>query len=472
MTTNGTELLFGHCNNNLVSSHLSFAIRSIIQITRKRILVTCSTLHTTAGRGKPLSPEVVVQCYPTDMNTIVDSILKYNAGREPEQVTLKYWAMRQDAFAFMRGTCHLFYQDWPASDKQFNDAPLAWITGDLHLENFGCYKGDNRLVYFDLNDFDEAVLAPATWELGRLLTSIMVVAKFLLIPKGDVTRLCQLGLDSYAATLMEGKARWLERETAKGMIWDLLNPLTIRNRKTFLGSRTKLRKGKRCIKVDGKRALALEPQEKANVMAFVEEYAQQQPNPDFYRPLDAARRIAGTGSLGIARYVILVEGRGSPDFNYLIDLKEAIPSALKPYLRHKQPKWQSEAHRIVSVQRWAQAIAPAFLSAVTFQEKPFVFKGLQPTQDRLALERWDDKLKRLEQVIQSMGEIVAWSHLRSGGRSGSAIADEWIKFGNRRHWQSNLLKYATSYAPKIEADWEKYCGEYDRSGKTWSEAKS
>jgi len=71
-----------------------------------------------------------------------------------------------------------------------------------------------------------------------------------------------------------------------------------------------------------------------------------------------------------------------------------------------------------------------------------------------------------------MGEIVAWSHLRSGGRSGSAIADEWIKFGNRRHWQSNLLKYATSYAPKIEADWEKYCGEYDRSGKTWSEAKS
>ena len=89
------------------------------------------------------------------MNNIVDSILKYNAGREPERVALKYRAMRQDAFSFMRGTCHLYYQDWPASDRQLNDAPLAWICGDLHLENFGCYKGDNRLVYFDLNDFDE-----------------------------------------------------------------------------------------------------------------------------------------------------------------------------------------------------------------------------------------------------------------------------------------------------------------------------
>jgi uncharacterized protein (DUF2252 family) len=380
--------------------------------------------------------------------------------------------MRHDAFAFMRGTCHLFYQDWPASDKQLNEAPLAWISGDLHLENFGCYKGDNRLVYFDLNDFDETALAPATWELGRWLTSILVAAKSLQISKNDAVRLCQFGLDSYAVALMAGKARWLERETAKGMIRDLLNPLILRNRKAFLDSRTKLRKGRRWIKIDGKRALALDSQERANVMAFAEEFARQQPAPDFYRPLDAARRIAGTGSLGVARYTILVEGRGSPDGNFLLDLKEVIPSALEPFVKHKQPQWQSEAHRVVSVQYLAQAIAPAFLSAVTYQNKPFVLKGLQPTQDRLALEGWNGKLKRMEQVIRSMGEIVAWSHLRGGGRAGSAIADEWITFGNQRDWQSPLLKYATGYAPIIEADWGKYCRKYDHSGKTWSDTNS
>ena len=401
------------------------------------------------------------------MNNIVDSILNYNAGREPERLALKHQAMRQDAFAFMRGTCHLYYQDWPASDKQLNNAPLAWICGDLHLENMGCYKGDNRLVYFDLNDFDEAILAPSSWELGRWMTSIMVAAKSLRLGKADAVKLCKIGLESYSAALEAGKARWLERETAKGMIRDLLNPLTLRNRKTFLDSRTKVRNGKRLIKIDGKRALALEPQEKAGVMAFAKEYARQQLHPEFYRPLDAARRIAGTGSLGIKRYAILVEGHGDMDTNYLLDLKEAIPSALKPYVTHKQPEWQSEAHRVVSVQQRAQAIAPAFLSAVTFQSRSFVLKGLQPTSDRLVLEKWNGKLKRLEQIIHSMGEVVAWSHLRSGGRSGSAVADEWISFASQRTWQLPLLKYATDYAVKIEAAWMKYSKEYDRSGKDW-----
>lgn len=401
------------------------------------------------------------------MHNIVDSILSYNAGREAERLALKYRAMRRDAFAFMRGTCHLYYQDWPVADPSLNTAPLAWISGDLHLENFGCYKGDNRLVYFDLNDFDEAILAPTTWELGRWLTSIMVAASSLQLDRKDAARLCQLGLESYATALQAGKARWLERETAKGMIRDLLDPLTLRKRKTFLGSRTKLRNGRRHLKLDGTHALPLEPGEKASVMAFVEAFAQQQANPRFYRPLDAARRIAGTGSLGIARYVILVEGRGSPDNNYLLDLKASIPSALAPYARHPQPDWEGEAHRVASVQRWAQAIAPAFLSPVVFQGRPFILKGLQPSQDRLALAKWDGKLKRLEQVIRSMGEIVAWSHLRSGGHSGSAIADEWMQFGSQRDWQEPLLDYASGYAKKTHADWVQYCRAYDRNGRSW-----
>jgi uncharacterized protein (DUF2252 family) len=56
--------------------------------------------------------------------------------------------------------------------------------------------------------------------------------------------------------------------------------------------------------------------------------------------LDIGRRIAGTGSLGVERYVVLVEGKGSPDRNYLLDIKEAKPSAMAPHLARlgiKQP---------------------------------------------------------------------------------------------------------------------------------------
>src|SRR5262245_31153577 len=81
--------------------------------------------------------------------------------------------MRENAFRFFRGTCHLFYEDTYQKDLS-SDSPSAWLCGDLHLENFGSFKGGDRLAYFDLNDFDEAVLGPAWWDVSRLVTSIIV----------------------------------------------------------------------------------------------------------------------------------------------------------------------------------------------------------------------------------------------------------------------------------------------------------
>ena len=107
---------------------------------------------------------------------VVSRILRYNAGREPERLALKYDAMRKSKLAFFRGTAHLFWEDAHTSRKSLPTAPLGWACGDLHLENFGTFQGDNGLTYFDLNDFDEAALAPITWEVARLLASVYVGA--------------------------------------------------------------------------------------------------------------------------------------------------------------------------------------------------------------------------------------------------------------------------------------------------------
>lgn len=49
------------------------------------------------------------------------------------------------AFVFLRGSCHLFYARRPTAGA-LRKAPASWICGDLHLENFGSYKGDSQLV--------------------------------------------------------------------------------------------------------------------------------------------------------------------------------------------------------------------------------------------------------------------------------------------------------------------------------------
>jgi len=104
--------------------------------------------------------------------SVEERIEAFNQGRESERLALKLQALERSAFTFLRGTCHLFYADLPAHPL-LQDAPATWVCGDLHLENFGTYQGDNRAVYFDLNDFDEAALAPCSWEVVRLLASSM-----------------------------------------------------------------------------------------------------------------------------------------------------------------------------------------------------------------------------------------------------------------------------------------------------------
>ncbi|WP_094782009.1 DUF2252 domain-containing protein [Paraburkholderia ribeironis] len=388
-------------------------------------------------------------------------IADFNAGRDPERLAMKYSAMRTSPFVFLRGTCHLFYERLPR-DKVLDDAPPVWICGDLHLENFGSYKADNRLIYFDNNDFDEACLAPALYELVRLLTSVLVGAADLKLSRAQALALCHTAVDAYAAALAVGKSRWIEAETAIGMVRDLFDQLASRTRVAHLDRRTVLKGKTRVLKTDGKKALPVSDEQRAAVAKFMQQFAAGEPNPDFYRILDVARRIAGTGSLGVDRYVILVEGKGSPNGNYLIDLKEALPSSVAPHLRTPQPEWSTQAQRVVEVQRRNQAVSQAFLHAVDFNQRSYVLRGLQPSEDRVALSDWNGKLPRLEEVVNSMAELSAWAHLRSSGRQQSSIADDLIAFGNRKDWQLPLIDLATRCEAQVAADWKAYCEAYDQ----------
>ena len=392
--------------------------------------------------------------------SVVDRIREFNAGRDPERLTLKFRAMRASPFAFLRGSCHLFYEEL-ASASLPAGAPLVWACGDLHLENFGSYKGDNRLVYFDLNDFDEAALAPCTWDLARVLASVLVAARTLGVDAPGAARLCQGFIDAYAGALLSGKARWVERETAQGMVRELLDRPRNRNRAQFLDRRTE-RVGKhRRIRIDGKKALEVDAKQRQRIETFMRGFARTQPKPEFYRLLDVARRIAGTGSLGVARFVLLVEGKGSPDANYLLDLKQALPSALAPQLETRQPRWGNEAQRVVCLQQRVQAVSPAFLRAVVIAGADYILKGLQPTEDRVALEPCRGNFDRLHGLMTTLGEIVAWGELRSAGRQGSASADELIDFGSQKKWRTRMLAVARACQKQVDLDWREFCTAFD-----------
>lgn len=394
------------------------------------------------------------------MQADTKAILDYNKGRDPQRLKMKLAGIRADAFAFFRGTCPLFYSALPLG-RSLKLSPTVLACGDLHLENFGSYKGDNRLVYFDLVDFDEACAVPVAFEIVRFLASILVAAKPLGISAATASKMAGQFIETYAANVVSAKPRWVERSLATGPVKKLLQSVKGRHRADLVKQRTLKKAGKIRLLIDGKKTLAISTQDRARAESVLAAFASTQQSPAYFEPIDFAGRIAGNGSLGLERYVALVRGSGGVDSQCLIDIKIANPPALTASIDATQPRWKSEAERVVSIQRISQAIFPALLGSVGIGRRSYVIRELEPTADRINLAALAGKSGALTDVIRTMAEVTAWAHLRSCDRFGAGSVEALAEFAVRADWRSQILLAADAAKAMVLLQWQNYSADYD-----------
>jgi uncharacterized protein (DUF2252 family) len=392
------------------------------------------------------------------LQPISERIKQFNSDRVPQYAAIKYQTMSQNAFRFFRGTCHLFYEDLGKANA-LPQYPITWICGDLHLENFGSYKGDNRLVYFDLNDFDEALLAPATWELARIITSIFVGFEALGITLTEATQMSKLFLSAYSTTLAKGKSRYIEPQTAKGIVRIFLERVQDRKLKIILKQRTVKTANSINFLIDNKRLLKINTAAKKELTRFIKIWLKKNHKSRF-AVLDAGFRIAGTGSIGVKRYVFLLRNLDNPKKFLLVDMKQAKPSSVQPFTDVQQPAWTNEAERVVAIQQRMQNISPALLNAVVFKDECYVIKEMQPTADKIDFLVIKDKRECISRVIEDMAMLTASAQLRSSGRQSAAVADDLIAFGKDTHWQQSIVDYAAAYAKQVKKDFRDYSKDF------------
>ena len=99
-----------------------------------------------------------------------------NQDRLPELVPLRYGRMLVSPFAFLRGAASIMAFDLSKTPKT---GIKVQACGDCHLSNFGGYGTPERNLVFDVNDFDETLLAPWEWDVKRLAASIVVAGRSL-----------------------------------------------------------------------------------------------------------------------------------------------------------------------------------------------------------------------------------------------------------------------------------------------------
>ena len=102
-------------------------------------------------------------------------------GQRRANSRAKHRKMLRSPFVFFRGTAQLFYAD--AADnvlnipKAFSQLPLVCVMGDCHASNFGFLTEEGShgdTVIFTPNDFDDACVGHASWDILRFLTSLLL----------------------------------------------------------------------------------------------------------------------------------------------------------------------------------------------------------------------------------------------------------------------------------------------------------
>jgi uncharacterized protein (DUF2252 family) len=396
------------------------------------------------------------------MSKLAERLKSFNAPLLPEMVQLKYEAMTENAFRFYRGTCHLFYEDL-ANANPLPLSPLTWICGDLHIENYGSYKGDNKLVYFDMNDFDEGILAPACYEIARMATSIFIAFDTLEIEPEKAEKMVQLFLKTYSTTLAKGKAISIEPRTAKGIVCNFLTSADKSTQKELLKKRTISKKKKIMLSLEDERHFKVDKKLKQELTAHVNEWiANSSDGPYNYEVKGVVFRLAGTGSLGLKRYLFLLKSTNTKNKYLLVDMKQSTTSSVLPYVKVKQLQWQTEAERIITIQKRMQNVSSSLLSTTVFRDESYVIQELQPVKDTIKFKLLKDEYRDIYQVIDDMASLLASAQLRSGGIQGSSIIDDLSAFGTSAEWQPEVLDYALKYAKRVKKDYEQFVKEYKK----------
>ncbi len=103
-------------------------------------------------------------------------------------------------FAFYRATAAVMASDLSATPT--TDLTLQ-VCGDAHIMNFGVFRGPDRRLVFDLNDFDETLLGPFEWDVKRFATSVTLAAQNNGFKAKEIRRITVDAVAAYRNSIVE-----------------------------------------------------------------------------------------------------------------------------------------------------------------------------------------------------------------------------------------------------------------------------
>lgn len=383
--------------------------------------------------------------------------------------------MAQSPWAFFQGTNHLFWADLGESDwlGAFGGGKgtRIWIDGNLHCGNFGSFTdATDRLVY-DLNNFDESIVADYQFDLWRLGVSLVLLGRK---NKKNPKTLRRMVVECARGYWREIKScRWYK--SLSQVPWDeeqsaqSLRHYLAHARKNFgfphmLECWTKPGKNGLGFKTQGNSELEILPKEMARKLEkALKDYALRlkpwpMEKPRVFEIESLARRLnPGPEAEGQKHYCALVRVREEAQNPYRILLikQQVEPSAWdhlskKSLRKTRKLSGNNQALRVELASRALSRHPDPWLGRLEWKGEDYTVGEWSPYRGVLPDNILD------ESAAYQLGSILARAHCRTKG-SFAKKAFESIK-KDKKQFRRLVADLSLAYADQVEEDYRSFCG--------------
>ncbi|MFI6978702.1 DUF2252 domain-containing protein [Embleya sp. NPDC050154] len=407
----------------------------------------------------------------------VDVIEKQSASRVPELVPIRYGRMSESPFRFYRGAAAIMAGDLAGTPMS---GLRAQVCGDAHMLNFRLLASPERLLLFDINDFDETLPGPWEWDVKRLATSLVIAGRENEYTDRERADIVRTTVRSYREQMRRFAAMgdldvWYAKADSE-LLQDLASGrLHKRGRKRLSKTLAKARTrdslqafGKLTHMVDGKPRFISSPPLITPLSEFVpagDPDAIERRLGDLvdryrrtlrsdlrhllgrYTVVDMARKVVGVGSVGTRCWILLLLGRDEGD-PLILQAKEADESVLAAHVGAGETATQGE--RVVAGQRLMQSAGDMLLGwervdGIDGRKRDFYVRQLRDWKGIA------EPSLMVPRGMRAFGELCGATLARAHARSGDRIAIA-AYLGGGDSFDRALTTFAEAYADQNERD--------------------
>jgi uncharacterized protein (DUF2252 family) len=399
---------------------------------------------------------------------IIKLLEESDADRIAGLVPVKYQRMSVSPFTFFRGTAIIQARD-------LANARVSGITvqacGDCHLANFGGFASPERVLVFDINDFDETFPGPWEWDVKRLGASLILAARDRSFSKTIADQAVRAAAASYREHMAEfAEMKVLDTWYAQVSV-DAIKEYFRKDQDISARLSKKVKQAhkqtseavipKLTAVVNGLRKIKDNPPviyhiheftrdfEKQRVK-FTEEYKQSlQPDRrhlyERYHYQDSAIKVVGVGSVGTRCYLSLL--LADDDDPLFLQVKEARRSVLES--PRGKSRYAHQGLRVVEGQRVMQAASDIFLGWARTHKHDYYLRQFRDMKVSAEVETFRPA------TLVGYASLCGWTLARAHAKAGDAAMIAGY-LGSSDQFDDALAQYSEAYADQAEQDFETF----------------